>query len=149
MEERARAVAYKDGSKGEQLAPLFFYPGFSAAVFLDPRYMSLLTAEQTLQAKQYLVDLWDRIQAVRGPPVSQSDDSDAEGSDSSDDPAEDSDDEGTALFDMLLASRNRERLATTSAGAGSRARRRAVRCWTNMTAPLPHWPPRSAYLHTG
>lgn len=125
MEDRAKSVLYKDKNKGERLSPLFHYPGFNAAVFLDPRFMSLLSSEQVRDAKQYLLDLWERMQAVRGP------DADALPPDPESDSEEaplllgDDEDEGSELFGRLLAQKNRERLAATGAAAtaaGTRCR---------------------------
>lgn len=146
MEERAKAVPYKDRSKGDRQAPLFHYPSFSAAVFMDPRYMSLLTAEQVQEAKHYLLNLWDRLQTLQGPASPQPEaDSEAE---SEDDALLNDEDEGTALFRALLDRKNKERLAATgagqsSAGAGSgskASRRTALRALLDEhdrnTAPL-------------
>lgn len=131
MEERAKAVPYKDRSKGDRQAPLFHYPSFSAAVFLDPRFMSLLTAEQVQEAKNYLVSLWDRMQALQGP-TSLEPETDS-GVESDEDLLFDDEDEGAALFRGLLDKKNKERLAATGAaqssagtGSGSKASRRAA-----------------------
>ncbi|KAK3921807.1 Zinc finger BED domain-containing protein 4 [Frankliniella fusca] len=73
MSERVKAVQYsKKGrcaGEGEKTSPLFHYPAFNAAVFLDPCYFSLLTTEQITEAKTYLLDLWKRLQSAKGTPT--------------------------------------------------------------------------------
>jgi hypothetical protein len=50
MEERAKSVQYKRRNAAERLPPLFHYPSFYAALFLDPRFVAILSAEQAADA---------------------------------------------------------------------------------------------------
>ncbi|KAK3919731.1 Zinc finger BED domain-containing protein 4, partial [Frankliniella fusca] len=107
MEERAKAVQYskKGKNKDERLSSLFDYdPAFCAVVFLDPRFFSLLDTVQIEEAKSYLMELWKRLQAVKGVPTPsvdvESDDEELRSSDS---------DQGQADFLKHLQARNRER----------------------------------------
>lgn len=63
MEKRERGQLYKTGR--EKCTPLFEYPGFKAALFLDPRYFSFLEGDDVESAKVYLLHLWERILKLR------------------------------------------------------------------------------------
>lgn len=58
MEARCEGVMYSDRRRGERQPPLLEYPSFHAAVFMDPRFFSLLTAQQIQEAKTYLLELY-------------------------------------------------------------------------------------------
>lgn len=60
MAQRERARVNKKGD--ETLPPLFEYPGFTAAIFMDPRYISILDESEVVTAKAYLLKLWARMQ---------------------------------------------------------------------------------------
>ncbi|XP_034252574.1 uncharacterized protein LOC117652049 [Thrips palmi] len=119
MEQRAKAVPYKDRSKGNKQEPLFHYPSFCAAVFLDPRFMALLTPEQVQEAKSYLLDLSDRMKNLEDPTSPQSESESDSGAESDEDMLLEDEDEGTALFRGLLENKNKERLAVTGAAQSS------------------------------
>jgi len=59
MEIRERARVNKKNER--TLPPLFDYPGFAAALFMDPRYFSVLTDEEVKIAKIFLSKLWSRM----------------------------------------------------------------------------------------
>ena len=65
MDEREKGRINKEGN--EKLPPLLEYPGFLAALFMDPRYFSVLNSEQQESAKKYLVNLWKRLEKLRSP----------------------------------------------------------------------------------
>ncbi|XP_034243502.1 uncharacterized protein LOC117646569 [Thrips palmi] len=101
MEKRAKGVMYKDRSKGHKVSPLLDYPGFQVAVFLDPRFFSLLKPDQGQEAKEYLLDLADRMEAVEGPAVDVS--------------TKFLSVEGPSLFSALLDRANKAKLEATGA----------------------------------
>lgn len=116
----------------------FHYATFNAAVFLDPRYFALLSAEQIEEAKVYLylLDLWERLQVVKGAAATATAPSDCV--DDEDPPPEQAapanQDEGQRLFQKLPERRNRERVVATGAArgtsttnSGKRAARAALR----------------------
>ncbi|KAE8741983.1 hypothetical protein FOCC_FOCC012462 [Frankliniella occidentalis] len=71
METKVQSVMYKDPRRGERLSSLLDYPAFHAAVFADPRFISLLSRPQIAEAKKYLLELWVKLQATRGVEVQQ------------------------------------------------------------------------------
>ena len=53
-------------NKGEEtLPPLFDYPGFKAAILLDPRFKSILSKEDIEAAKTFLKVVWKKLQALK------------------------------------------------------------------------------------
>ncbi|KAK3928633.1 Putative AC transposase [Frankliniella fusca] len=144
MNERSKSVHYKErGRRGEErLSPLFNYPAFNAALLMDPRYFSLLTAEQVMDGKAYLVDLWQRLQVIRGLLDTEDNvDSDLEVEEqinfSADDSDDDTDDSG---FNKLLEQRNRDRQILKE-GQGNQSGRAKIRAlldeYDRVTDPLP------------
>ena len=111
MDKRAKAQQYRQRNRGEKLPPLFNYPAFNASVFLDPRYFSLLDGEEVKEAKTYLLELWERLQRVKGPQISP-EDVHVEDDDASSGAESSSGDEYD--FAKFLAARNKERIALTS-----------------------------------
>ncbi|KAE8744605.1 hypothetical protein FOCC_FOCC008734 [Frankliniella occidentalis] len=118
MESKSKAAMYKDRARGEKLSSLFDYPAFNAAVFADPRFFSMLSPDQTEQGKQYLVDLWQKLQARRGVEVA-SEVNNESGENEGPGPDEDN------AFATFLAKKNREREAAKSSTSrsGTRSRR--------------------------
>ncbi|KAE8738627.1 hypothetical protein FOCC_FOCC015885 [Frankliniella occidentalis] len=141
MKTREKRVLYSDRRKGERYSPLFNYPSFNAALFLDPRFFSILSPEQVDDAKKYLISLWERMEAVKGPaeiPADTTLSSDSDGDDS---------DGEQDLFSKLLEAKNKERLRQSQGAsdhragpAGRAAQRAALRAalddYERSTSPL-------------
>ncbi|KAK3922307.1 Zinc finger BED domain-containing protein 4 [Frankliniella fusca] len=120
MDSKSKAALYKDRERGEKQSSLFDYPAFNAAVFADPRFFSMLSPDQTEQGKEYLVNLWQKLQSRRGvevaPEANEPEEDEAPG------PGEDN------AFATYLAKKNREREAAKSSSRGrSGARNRRAR----------------------
>lgn len=75
MEERVKSQTYARSNK-ERLSPLFGYPGFDAALLLDPRYFSLLEEHRIEAAKDYLEEVWLRLEHLRKKPAENEGESD-------------------------------------------------------------------------
>ncbi|KAK3931912.1 Zinc finger BED domain-containing protein 4 [Frankliniella fusca] len=131
MTERSRSVNYRDARKGERLPALFHSPSFNSAVFLDPRYFSLLSPEQISDAKAYLCELWARVQKARGVAV------EPEPEETVDEP-EELDSEDSSLFEQLLASKNKGRFPDGEVAAANKNTIRALLDeYDRTTKPLP------------
>ncbi len=115
MDSRVKSATYSNRARGERLSSLFEYPAFFAAVFADPRFFSLLTKEQIIKAKEYLVKLWQTQQARRGvQEVHQEEDIPENDTD------EDDEDDPFAAF---LAKKNQERVTFQQPRGRASARR--------------------------
>lgn len=143
LNERSKSVEYRErGRRGEErLSPLFNYPAFNASLLMDPRYLSLLSPEQVVDAKSYLVDLWQRLQVIRGlPDTEETVDSDLEEVQVANDlSVSDSDDDGG--FAKLLEQRNRERQQLKEGEGHQSSARATIRAlldeYDRLTDPLP------------
>ncbi|KAE8739238.1 hypothetical protein FOCC_FOCC015268 [Frankliniella occidentalis] len=66
MTKRERREVYAPSNRllaGQgKVPPLFDYPGFLAAIFLDPRYFAILDEDEIATAKAYIMQLWSKIE---------------------------------------------------------------------------------------
>ncbi|KAK3924520.1 Putative AC transposase [Frankliniella fusca] len=71
MTKRERREVYARSNRqraGQERVPsLFEYPGFLAAIFLDPRYFTILNEEEIFTAKNHISQLWARIEQNKNP----------------------------------------------------------------------------------
>ncbi|KAK3931203.1 Zinc finger BED domain-containing protein 4 [Frankliniella fusca] len=116
MDARSKSAMYRNRARGERLSSLFDYPAFFAAVFADPRFFSLLTKEQIVKAKEYLIQLWQIQQARRGVQIVQQEET-IPGNES------DNDDEDDDPFAAFLAKKNQERITSQQPRGRTAARR--------------------------
>ncbi|KAE8742106.1 hypothetical protein FOCC_FOCC012380 [Frankliniella occidentalis] len=117
MDEKAKSVMYKGRGRGERLSSLFEYPAFCASVFANPRFFSLLTKQQVTTGKEYLLKLWQRLQARRGIQEEQPEEDGANDVSSEEDFADED------PFAAFLAKKNQEKVAATRQPTRSRPSR--------------------------
>lgn len=81
MDKRAKAQQYKrkNRRRGGKQSSLIDYNSFYAALFMDPRYMSMFEDDERLSAKSYLVNLWSRLVSLKSEEEKSSDSDGDEG----------------------------------------------------------------------
>ncbi|XP_052130624.1 uncharacterized protein LOC113210910 [Frankliniella occidentalis] len=71
MEKRERREVYALSNRlmagQDKVPPLFDYPGFLAAIFLDLRYFAILEESDVVTAKSYISNLWTKIEKNKNP----------------------------------------------------------------------------------
>lgn len=150
MAKQVRELPRQDRRRGQKQSPCFtHYPAFNAAVFLYPRFFSLLEPDQIEEAKIYLLGLWDQLQAVKGVEELEADVSGEEENVDDVDLPQASDDEDLYV-ENVLAVRNRARVLATGAGqtpstSANGEELCCARCST-CTTPKPSPCPKSPVL---
>lgn len=67
LEKREKAKTYRN-SQRERLSSLLEYPGFYVAIYMDPRYVSLIKDQEDAKekAKEFVVEVHQRLENLKG-----------------------------------------------------------------------------------
>ncbi|XP_034237445.1 zinc finger BED domain-containing protein DAYSLEEPER-like [Thrips palmi] len=105
LRERRQVYAPRSALAGQEKVPaLFEYPGFEAAILLDPRYFSCLDDSEVVSAKAFIRKLWKTVEKKRNPQLEIEEEAEPHEENN------DSDDE----IEAMLRAKDLERSATAS-----------------------------------